>query len=445
MELKLRVKILLVAAAAFVFMGLSIAVTGQPGFCNSCHVMNPYYASWETSSHSEVNCLDCHLQPGFAGYIKGKINGLAQAVDCMVGRVGTKPNANVADASCLRSECHSTEELVSTEIDYEGIKFTHAKHVDRVVDGVSIACGTCHSHFEGDEHFNVNTDVCVTCHFVKGGEAGSESVQTACLSCHEIPSGVIKRGFVTIDHADFATYQTSCEESCHKRQVAKEKSVDDSVCLNCHSFKNEHEHSSTELHVAHSHEEKVECFACHGSVSHGETAASMSVSAMMDCKSCHSDTHSAQLGVYTAKDHSTGQESARVLSPMFLTHVACTGCHIEQGEIRPGSIGSIGTVAKASAGACDKCHEEGTGDRYIPFWQSSIKKLYAEVSNELGQLKGRGRVVSDEKAREQLQDSIKQAEAILESVESDGSWGVHNLKYTESMLLKARQIIREAQ
>jgi hypothetical protein len=441
MELKLRFKILLVAAAAFVFMGLSIAVTGQPGFCNSCHIMNTYYDSWETSSHSEVNCLDCHLQPGFAGYIKGKINGLAQAVDCMVGRVGTKPNANVDDASCLRSECHSTGEIASTEIDFEGIKFTHENHIDMTVNGISIKCGTCHSHFEGDEHFNVNTDVCVTCHFAKGSDESSESVQTACLDCHEIPKEVIKRGFVTIDHSEFATYQTSCDESCHKRQVSKQKSVSDSVCLNCHSFKNEHEQSSEELHEAHAHKEKVECFACHGSVSHGATVSSMSVSSMMDCTSCHSDTHSAQLGVYMAEGHPTGQKGARVLSPMFLTHVECTGCHIEQGEIRSGSIGSIGTVAKATAAACDKCHKEGTGDIYIPSWQSQIKKLYAQVSKDLDQIKGSGQVTSDE----QLQNSIEQAEAILDAVESDGSWGVHNLKYTESMLVKARQIIREAQ
>ena len=98
------------------FAAGAIVVTGQTGFCNSCHIMNPYYASWQTSGHASVNCLDCHLQPGFSGYVKGKINGLAQAVDCLVGRVGTKPNANVTDASCLRSDCHSVEEITSTTI-----------------------------------------------------------------------------------------------------------------------------------------------------------------------------------------------------------------------------------------------------------------------------------------------------------------------------------------
>ncbi len=34
--------------------------------------------------------------------------------------------------------------------------------------------------------------------------------------------------------------------------------------------------------------------------------------------------------------------------------------------------------------------------------------------------------------------------AILESVKADGSWGIHNVKYTEAMLLKAERIIMDA-
>lgn len=105
-----------------IFSGASIIVTGQPGFCKSCHIMDSYYTSWEESAHKEVNCLDCHLKPGFAGYLKGKINGLSQAVDCMVGRVGTKPNAVIEDVSCLRAECHHTEQLTSKEINFNGEK-----------------------------------------------------------------------------------------------------------------------------------------------------------------------------------------------------------------------------------------------------------------------------------------------------------------------------------
>ena len=36
----------------------------SPTFCYSCHLMEPYYESWQRSSHSEVTCVQCHFEPG---------------------------------------------------------------------------------------------------------------------------------------------------------------------------------------------------------------------------------------------------------------------------------------------------------------------------------------------------------------------------------------------
>ncbi|MGB2809307.1 MAG: hypothetical protein WBC22_16315 [Sedimentisphaerales bacterium] len=437
-------KLLLIIVATAVFVAGSVVVTGQPSFCNSCHITNPYYGSWEKSSHSEVNCLDCHLQPGFAGYVKGKINGLAQAVDCIVGRVGTKPNATVQDISCLRSECHSTEELVSKDIDYHGIKFTHKNHVAKEVDGITISCGTCHSHFEGEEHFNVNNNVCFTCHFLKDNTSNKRLVQTSCQNCHEVPNMVIKRGLVTINHAEFVSYSASCQDSCHKREIEKTTEVSGSVCLNCHSFSKGEQVNSIELHETHTNHEKVECFSCHGKVSHGQTEV-LSVSEMIDCQNCHSDTHQVQRSIYATQHPMQDESTDLVLSPMFLTHVECSGCHIERVQRKSGTLDSFGTVAKAVPRACDNCHKKGTGERYIPFWQGKIKGLYEQVRQKLDRLEEQAKLETDEQTAQALNDSVKQGRSILDSVLSDGSWGVHNLKYTEAMLLKANKIITEVQ
>ena len=64
-QMRWSVRIMLLVVIVIFFSGGAIVITGQPGFCNSCHIMNSYYESWENSSHSKVNCLDCHLQPGF--------------------------------------------------------------------------------------------------------------------------------------------------------------------------------------------------------------------------------------------------------------------------------------------------------------------------------------------------------------------------------------------
>ena len=441
-QLNLKAKVLLVAAAVLVGASGMIVVTGQPGFCNSCHIMNTYYDSWKVSSHHKVNCTECHLEPGFMGYVKGKSVAPAHLVNYVLGRVSTKPNSTIKDVSCLRSECHETKDLVSKEIDYDGVKFTHKNHVEKVLGGITISCGTCHSHFEGDEHFKVNRDVCFSCHFLKDSQSKSKLVQTNCLDCHEPPDKVIKRGLVTVNHTEFVSYNASCEDSCHRGQVEKESNVGDSVCLNCHSFSRSEEQTAAELHKTHTHGEKVECFACHGKVRHGPTKDAP-LAVMMDCKNCHSDTHNVQLSTYSAHEHPQKKESDRILSPMFLTHVECTGCHIEPEPIRSGTIESIGTVAKAAPQACDNCHEPGTGQLYIPLWQGSIKKLHSQISKRLDELQNVLQAVDDKNRAEKLKEKIAQAKELIDSVEADGSWGVHNLKYTEAILLRADEIIGE--
>jgi hypothetical protein len=418
----------------------TVEMTGQPGFCNSCHVMHPYYDSWKKSSHAGVNCLDCHLRPGLTGYVKGKINGLAQAIDCAVGRIGTKPNATVLDVSCLRSECHSVEKLSAEPVELCGVRFTHEKHLNKVVDGVKIKCATCHSHFEGDEHFTVNEDACFSCHFLGGDTGNGRVVHTDCQSCHKVPEQVIRRGFVKIDHREFVSYQASCEGSCHKRQVVQPSRVEETVCLDCHSFRKPADANSVDLHARHTDGDKVECFACHGKVPHGRTQVE-SVSAMMNCQSCHSDTHQVQRTIYSTQHPLQPNSTERVLSPMFMTHVECTGCHIERTARTPGTLDSFGTVARAVPAACDKCHEGGTGQKYVPFWQARIHSLYEQVDKKVKEFELLTAAEKDPARVRERGERARQARSILDSIRYDGSWGVHNFKYTEALLLQAEKTV----
>jgi nitrate/TMAO reductase-like tetraheme cytochrome c subunit len=50
-----------------------------PQFCGaSCHTMHPELAAYRNSPHSRVECVDCHVAPGAAGWIDSKTNGLHQ-------------------------------------------------------------------------------------------------------------------------------------------------------------------------------------------------------------------------------------------------------------------------------------------------------------------------------------------------------------------------------
>jgi hypothetical protein len=122
---------------------------------------------------------------------------------------------------------------------------------------------------------------------------------------------------------------------------------------------------------------------------------------------------------------------------MFLTHVECTGCHIERTSKTTGTLDSFGAVARAVPAACDSCHEPGTGEKYVPFWQSRIKALYERVERRVTEAEDLARARGDAERRRRAQ----QAKAMLNSIAADGSWGVHNFKYTEALLLEAEKMV----
>jgi nitrate/TMAO reductase-like tetraheme cytochrome c subunit len=50
-----------------------------PQFCGqSCHTMNPEFAAYRNSPHAKVECVDCHVAPGAAGWIASKSAGIRQ-------------------------------------------------------------------------------------------------------------------------------------------------------------------------------------------------------------------------------------------------------------------------------------------------------------------------------------------------------------------------------
>lgn len=343
-----------------------ITVTEQTWFCNSCHIMNPYYASWQASEHSEVNCLECHIEPGFAGFVRAKLNGLAQAVDYSLGRNSTKPNALVGDASCLRNGCHTTESLSAEPITFidDQYKFSHQGHIGATLSGWPVLCTTCHSHFEGEEHFKVSTQVCFICHFSKA-DAGStvHLVDTKCWDCHDAPAESIKRGIAQIDHTKFILAQLDCEKMCHNKQVDPDIHVKDVQCLDCHDFRNQEQYSAKDLHVSHSGKDKVECLACHEMINHSASPIEKHHTSLQcnqchqapfeaerlaeiefikmpdDCGLCHNDPHSGQFKKACQECHSEhgwtgrwvvdahGQDSQ---FPLVGKHgsVECVRCHV---------------------------------------------------------------------------------------------------------------------
>jgi len=56
-----------------------------PQFCGAtCHTMNPELAAYQNSPHSRVECVECHVAPGAAGWISSKTNGIRQLTETVL-------------------------------------------------------------------------------------------------------------------------------------------------------------------------------------------------------------------------------------------------------------------------------------------------------------------------------------------------------------------------
>jgi hypothetical protein len=141
MKIAIQVAILGVILMAVATVGF-IEYSAQPSFCTNCHLMQPYYDSWASSSHNTVKCVSCHYAPGIKAEAMGKLQAANQVVKYITGAYGTKPWAEIEDAACLRSGCH-TERALEGEVNYEGIRFDHTQHLGELRRGKSLRCTSC--------------------------------------------------------------------------------------------------------------------------------------------------------------------------------------------------------------------------------------------------------------------------------------------------------------
>jgi len=56
-----------------------------PQFCGmTCHTMKPEFTAYQNSPHSRVECVECHVAPGAAGWIRSKASGIRQLVETVM-------------------------------------------------------------------------------------------------------------------------------------------------------------------------------------------------------------------------------------------------------------------------------------------------------------------------------------------------------------------------
>jgi len=114
----------------------------DPSACVNCHIMAPYYQSWQKSSHGPwTTCNDCHVPQDniIRGYAFKAMDGLYHAAvftfkaEPLAIRPRT-PSYGAIMENCIR--CH-------TQLNTEFIKSGMATYKD-VKEGKTLACWDCH-------------------------------------------------------------------------------------------------------------------------------------------------------------------------------------------------------------------------------------------------------------------------------------------------------------
>lgn len=410
---------------------VALAVTTRPEFCRTCHIMEPYYASWASSSHKHVNCVDCHFEPGLLETFEGKWKAMSQLAKYVTATQGSKPWAEVSDASCLRSGCHS-ERLLDGEIQFGRIRFDHGPHLTAFRRGKQLRCTSCHSQIVQGEHLTVTTSTCILCHFRVSDEG--EAVAD-CNTCHGPPSDEIRVEGAVFRHSEYIERGVQCRE-CHADVTRGDGAVPRDRCISCHNRPEQFErYDDVEfLHLAHVTNHSLTCLQCHTEMHHGLPAREAHFQG--DCRQCHVGTHGATSSVYRGTG-GTGVPDAP--SVMFLARVTCTGCHRPPFAGAPPAAG--GTTYTADPRACIECHGPGY-DGMASRWQTEVRQTVAKVRAVVKSLE---EALVEEWPEGDLPAARGHYDAAARNlglVLLDKSDGVHNLPYVRALLHRAAEEAR---
>lgn len=267
--------LLLVPAAALVTGVVALAglweFSSSPQFCNSCHIMRPYVAAWKVSKHNAVPCVQCHYPPGFRDTLWVKYQAISQVAKWATQTYSSKPFAEVEDASCLRSGCHSRARLetAGTLISTQGIMFNHGPHRDRAKVGTQLRCSSCHSQIVVERHFEVSRSTCFLCHF-KGMKTGRELTPIAgCTGCHQAPKGDILVNSIRFNHEEIVRRGVGCQK-CHLNVIEGEGEAPRERCFTCHNQpeKLRRYPDTPFIHDFHVTGHNIDCARCHTEIKH---------------------------------------------------------------------------------------------------------------------------------------------------------------------------------
>jgi nitrate/TMAO reductase-like tetraheme cytochrome c subunit len=414
-------------------MYFTLTMTSQPRFCNTCHNMKPYYASWKTSSHKDVTCTACHFPPGFKNNLKGKFTALSMLVNYFTGVYKrSKPRAEISDLSCMRTGCHETRTLEGEVKFKENIVFDHGPHLTGLRRGKKLRCTSCHSQIVQGSHISVTETACFLCHFKRTGETAPND---NCTTCHSAP--VSKEGAqqtIRYDHRLVMEKSIRCLR-CHGNMVVGDGVVPKTRCNTCHAdIEKISKYDDTELmHRNHITDHKIECTQCHTEVLHKSVSRTESVKP--DCNSCHPDFHNVQLLLFSGKE---GRGVPDRPDPMYEAGLNCKACHVHHRESE--GFKARGETFIADEYSCETCHGKGYS-RILKNWKELARTWVTEMSRVLTvaerKILGKRSHKDYEKARKLLEDARYNYKLVKFGK------ALHNITYSNRLMQASYRMAKE--
>lgn len=345
----------------------------SPTFCHSCHIMDPYYDSWQISSHKDVACVACHFEPGIENELRGKWVAIKQLASTVTGAYSSMPYAEVSDSSCMRSGCHSPEQLaLPVEFSSRGVKFDHSSHLGEMRRGIKLACTSCHHQRLFDTHIELDKGTCFLCHF-KQAESEGHSIGD-CNTCHGPPKDILEVAGMQIDHASFIERGMACAQ-CHVELKSGTGAVGKERCYSCHNDPEQIAEfgNSGLLHVEHVTTHKLHCYQCHNTIEH-RMDVQAELRSQQECLSCHGSSHGKQADLYAGRG---AKGVAAMPDPMHSLGLDCVGCHGDGADLMTADWVHAQDSGSGSR-SCSTCHS----DRYSEYLPALIEGL-GEMSSHL--------------------------------------------------------------
>ncbi len=400
-------------------------LTDRPSFCRSCHFMVPFVENWETSTHKDVNCKDCHWSPGLSAYLVGKLKLGAEMLRYAVGAQNPLVRSQIRDGACLK--CHPVSSLPDTVWYQERIPFQHRIHYGQSIRGIRTTCTTCHYQLVQGNHLLVAQEACIQCHFV--GRPEGQPVQD-CYTCHGPPRDAIQVGGFTFSHSKYLKAGVECT-SCHIHVTKGRGDVRRTACKACHVQEFETFGDSLAIHEIHVTQRHYKCEDCHEHIQHRKVEISQAIAP--ECQTCHPPGHSTQEMMYLGTG---GKGVSPMPDPMFLSRVACFGCHTGGIALRDSQIPGRRWRPRASGKTCEACHGKGYA-RLMNQWQRTVTQTLTRLEDRVPWLEPLAR------QGKEFRKSLEDVEGNLLFVRQDGSFGAHNIRYTVALLKWSEAALKE--